>query len=34
MYKKNINCELQKSIVNTKGKEVYLKTKKLSEETE
>ena len=31
---KNINCELQKSIVNTKDKQVYVTTKKLSEETE
>ena len=32
--KKNINCELQKSIANTKDKKVYLKKKKLFEETE
>ena len=31
--KKNINCELQKSIANTKDKKVYLKKKKLFEET-
>ena len=31
---KNINCELQKSIVNTKDKQVYVTTKKLFEETE
>ena len=29
----NINCELQKPIVNTKDKKVYMTTKKLSEET-
>ena len=29
-----MSCELQKSIANTKGKQVYLKTKKLSEKTE
>ena len=31
---KNINCELQKSIVNTKYKQVYVTTKKFSEATE
>ena len=31
---KNINCEEQKSIVNTKDKQVYVSTKKLSEKTE
>ena len=31
---KNINCEYQKSIVNSKEKQVYVTTKKLSEENE
>ena len=31
---KNINCEQQKSIVNTTDEQVYVTTKKLSEETE
>ena len=31
---KNINCEEQKSKVNTNDKQVYVTTKKLSEETE